>query len=689
MADAPCTQAVYDAVTGQEPFQVRRRRPACRASGLGRQRRLSCRRSIKNVPGLQACLPTEAQWEYAARAGITAARYGELDTIAWYKKNAGGETHPVRQKQPERLGLYDMLGNVWEWCQDGATGWQRGDPERFGRAYGTEAIADPVLVSYEGAFEPGCPRRLMARRRAERAVRRTAVRVPSRGFAATAALGFRLARGRASGGQGPEGPRRTTLVLSEASLEGGRRPSGAALEQRAGTTDIPGPIAADPHWQEGEDKFGIYADVIVPETQVGFRMRRIEPGTFMMGSPDDDPEAFGDERPQHKVTLTEGFWLADAPCTQVIYEAITGKTPSGFKGADLPVENVSWDDGQAFMRALNDRLIGLPFRFPSEAQWEYACRAGTITPRYGELDAIAWYRGNASAKTHSVRQKQANAWGLYDMLGNVREWCQDGATRGDGSVGREYGAAAIVDPVLVPTKEHSLPGCPRRLMGLRRAEHVRAAYRFAMPSRATAATFSGFAWPEVERRSRRSAEPTVSTREAAWGWAEPKRSGPLQRTPKLPEPTRGLAGRSFEEKTQAANCDNARSIRQRFCIHKTKERPRLAVDLFRKPACFGGRHIQGFSHVEHSQRQVAPDKLTPQRDARGRRLDLHIPKLPIGAKRLCQGSGDHARLMKARERVSLGDARQALKEKRLARRVRRQPAAWVPSAMREDFGRPT
>ena len=226
----------------------------------------------------------------------------------------------------------------------------------------------------------------------------------------------------------------------------------------------------------GRDEFGIYADVGVPDTQAVFRMRRIEPGTFLMGSPDDDPEATDRERPQHEVTLSEGFWLADAPCTQSVYEAVMGKNPSRFKGDDRPVEQVSWDDTQAFIHALNDRLAGVPFSLPSEAQWEYACRAGTTTARYEELDAIAWHHGNADGQTHAVRQKQPNAWGLYDMLGNAREWCFDTAKGWGALFGYPHGPRT--DPVTVGHPEHS----SRVVRGGSwsfDAQYVRAAYRYA------------------------------------------------------------------------------------------------------------------------------------------------------------------------------------------------------------------
>jgi formylglycine-generating enzyme required for sulfatase activity len=140
----------------------------------------------------------------------------------------------------------------------------------------------------------------------------------------------------------------------------------------------------------------------------------------MMGSDVGD----ADERPVHQVTISRGFWMGKYPVTQAQWQAVMGSDPSSFKGADLPVETVSWDDCQQFLA----RLRGLEqwtFRLPTEAEWEYACRAGTEGERYGDLDAIAWYSGNSGGSTHPVGQKQPNAWGLHDMNGNVWQWCQD------------------------------------------------------------------------------------------------------------------------------------------------------------------------------------------------------------------------------------------------------------------------
>jgi formylglycine-generating enzyme required for sulfatase activity len=132
---------------------------------------------------------------------------------------------------------------------------------------------------------------------------------------------------------------------------------------------------------------------------------------------------------QVEVMLTQPFWLAKTEVTQAQYKAVMGSNPSNFKGDNLPVENVSWNEAQAFIDKLNEKQIlpqGWKFALPTEAQWEYACRAGEKGPYSGgSLDEVGWHDDNSGSKPHEVAQKKPNLWGLYDMHGNVYEWCGD------------------------------------------------------------------------------------------------------------------------------------------------------------------------------------------------------------------------------------------------------------------------
>ena len=209
------------------------------------------------------------------------------------------------------------------------------------------------------------------------------------------------------------------------------------------------PAAWASEW--GQDGYGLYMDLDYQGVRQRFRW--ILPGTFLMGSPESEPERWNDEK-QHEVTLTQGYWLADAVCTQALWTAVMGEknNPSHFKGdLNLPVETVSWDDAQQFIDRLNHGYPDLSACLPTEAQWEYACRAGTTTPfSFGEQitpDQVN-YDGNypyADGKKGQYRQKTVpvkslppNPWGLYEMHGNVLEWCADwyGA----------YPEHAVIDP---------------------------------------------------------------------------------------------------------------------------------------------------------------------------------------------------------------------------------------------------
>jgi len=182
-----------------------------------------------------------------------------------------------------------------------------------------------------------------------------------------------------------------------------------------------------PRWLPGA-KIAAAAAEAKALAMVRGEMVRIPPGSFVMGS----ASGSSDERPVTRVTLTTAFSLGKTQVTQRSWVAVMGSNPSGFKGELLPVENVSWDDAMEFCRKLTtlERSAGsLPsgyvYTLPTEAQWEYACRAGTTGDYAGDLKAMAWFGENAGSTTLAVATKQANAWGLHDMHGNVWEWCAD------------------------------------------------------------------------------------------------------------------------------------------------------------------------------------------------------------------------------------------------------------------------
>jgi formylglycine-generating enzyme required for sulfatase activity len=185
--------------------------------------------------------------------------------------------------------------------------------------------------------------------------------------------------------------------------------------------------------------------------RVKFEFAKIKPGEYMMGCSNGDPDCLADEQPAHRVRITKAFEIGKYEVTQSQWQSVIGTSPAHFKGPDRPVESVSWNDVQQFLARLNQQHDGYRYRLPTEAEWEYAARAGTTARYYApSLDAIAWYGDNSGEKiidskaiweadranyvkrigenrdeTHSVGLKQPNAWGLYDMEGNVLEWVQD------------------------------------------------------------------------------------------------------------------------------------------------------------------------------------------------------------------------------------------------------------------------
>jgi formylglycine-generating enzyme required for sulfatase activity len=244
----------------------------------------------------------------------------------------------------------------------------------------------------------------------------------------------------------------------------------------------------------GDDRYGLWADaeVVSGAHVVLQRLRWIEPGHFMMGSPETELNRIGNEGPQHRVTISEGFWLADTACTQGMWQAVMGDNLSRFisgnqGGPDHPMDRVSWNMIQPFLQRLEALLPGCRVTLPTEAEWEYACRAGSDTPfSFGETittDQVNYdgsypygkcEKGEYREHTVAVKELPANDWGLYQMHGNVLEWCADAP--------REYGLDAVNDPGLAIALAPDLDGAAARAMRgggwFNFAVFARSAYRY-------------------------------------------------------------------------------------------------------------------------------------------------------------------------------------------------------------------
>ena len=319
-------------------------------------------------------LPTEAEWEYACRATSGAAYpFGDaaesLGEYAWFGEGLGGKIHPVGEKKPNRWGLYDMLGNVSEWCQD-----------RYAD-YPSEATTDPRGAS-GGSNRVHRGSDLLGGAAFCRSASRYSCSLSLR----KRLHGFRIA-----------------LTLS------GKQPEAFSQELKAISNSI------------------------------GMKLVLIPSGTFTMGSLCGQVQ--GGVSP-HEVTITKSYYLGVYEVTQGQYERVMGKNPSYYSKQRLgnsdcsmyPVEMLSWEEAVVFCKNLSElreeKTAGREYRLPTEAEWEYACRATSIASfcfgdSVSSLWEYAWFGEGPTGTTHPVGGKKPNRWGLYDMHGNVAEWCQD------------------------------------------------------------------------------------------------------------------------------------------------------------------------------------------------------------------------------------------------------------------------
>jgi formylglycine-generating enzyme required for sulfatase activity len=438
-------------------------------------------------------LPSEAQWEYACRAGSTgrftfsSGRTGipreyeeqELSDYGWFKGNAGGMPRAVGLKRASAWGLYDVQGNVCEWCGD----WYEND------YYAKSPADDPT-------GPPGGSYRVV--RGGSWIYRAGICRSAHRGYHASSErqidVGFRA-----------------SLVLPDTAAERAKPPpelKSQISDLKSQTPDLksqisnPEPSSPPPavapfdaaKAKEHQENWAKHLGVPVETANsIGMKLVLIPPGEFTMGSPKELIEEelkrpgiedwykdhLRGEGPQHRVRITKPFYLGVYEVTQGEYEQVIGKNPGSFSatgkskdkvaGQDtkrFPVESVSWDEAVEFCRKLSElpeeKAAGRWYRLPSEAQWEYACRAGS-TGRYsfspinrailGEHDEhglgdYGWFKGNSGGMAEAVGGKRPSVWGLYDMHGSVWEWCQDWYDEA------YYGDSPIDDPGGPPGGSH-------------------------------------------------------------------------------------------------------------------------------------------------------------------------------------------------------------------------------------------
>jgi formylglycine-generating enzyme required for sulfatase activity/tRNA A-37 threonylcarbamoyl transferase component Bud32 len=503
----PVTQEQWQAVMGNNPseHEGKKIRPVESVSWD------DCQEFIKKLRGLDKKpyrLPTEAEWEYACRAETTTPYYfGETispsqancDFRHGFKENQQyvrtklyrSETSPVGIFRPNAWGLYDMHGNVWEWCQDWDGDYPENDvvdpqgpntgKDRVLRGGGWATAFDCCDSAWRNSAEPGHRKNddfgfrlcFMEEDEADRKRHEQEEAVRQRQELE------RLQR---------EGEIRLVQLVGEALDRTQGKPtkedSAAANEickQHRIEMERAKQIVQEvrEQWQKAHPPKPERKPGEIITNSLGMKFAWIPPGAFLMGSPKEETQR-QDNEAQHRVTLSRGFYLGVHLVTQEQWQAVMGNNPSYFKGEkNLPVDQVSWEDCQEFVKKLRDE-DKKAYRLPTEAEWEYACRAGTKTPFwFGDTistDQANYYgnhiygngkKGVDRQKTTPVGSFSANAWGLYDTHGNLWEWCQDWL--GD------YPQNDVVDPQGSVNGEHRvLRGGSWDLI----PEHCRSAYRY-------------------------------------------------------------------------------------------------------------------------------------------------------------------------------------------------------------------
>ena len=457
IGETEVTQALWQEVMGSNPscFTGDLQRPVEQVSWYDCQTFVN---KLNELTGENFRLPTEAEWEYAARGGKESTGYKNSSS-----NSVGGvtlygivsrETNVVKSMEPNELGIYEMLGNVWEWCSD----W-------YG-SYSSSAQTNPTGPS------SGTYRVLRGGGNfvGDMYVANRESNSPDYRYKFN---GLRLAISSTEGDNNSEQVVPITVTTGEATnitsesatLSGVVVGASQAINcgisygtvsdftyRRSGGY-YDGAYSIDVSYLQpgttyyyfayaiidGEEQYGEVLSFTTSELPapsktytvngVSFKMIEVEGGTFTMGSPDSDSDAWNDEKPIHQVTLSS-YCIGETEVTQALWQAVMGSNPSSITG-DLqrPVEQVSWNDCQTFISKLKE-LTGENFCLPTEAEWEYAARGGNKSRGYlysgsNAIGEVAWYWDNSTDGTKAVKTKQPNELGIYDMSGNVYEWCFD------------------------------------------------------------------------------------------------------------------------------------------------------------------------------------------------------------------------------------------------------------------------
>ena len=428
------TQDIYQAIMGENPSKnVGSNFPVDRVTYYNAVEfcdKLNKITEKERPEGYEFMLPSEVQWEYACRAGTntalnngknlsnTSANSDELNDIAWYKSNSETKTHAVGLKKPNNWGIFDMHGNVAEWCLDA-----------FNGAEATNVVNNQSKCAIRGGayfYEP--------------AKLRSASRGANSPNTLSSAFGFRVALVNTATNipttETTQTTETTPTIPTAPTTETTETTQATTTTQTTQTTQtIPTTPTNQP---EIITKTGEKISISV--NGVKFPLIGCAKGEFMMGSPNNEIGRENNET-QHKVLIDKGFYIGKYEVTQGQYKSIMGNNPSITIGDKLPVHNLNYFDAQNFCNKLNEltkdkRPAGFEFGIPSEEQWEYACRSGYPTSLNNgknlqkanstdnELNKIGWYTINACDKVQTVGKRTANAWGIHDMLGNIWEWCK-------------------------------------------------------------------------------------------------------------------------------------------------------------------------------------------------------------------------------------------------------------------------